>query len=112
MTRHRQERNNAAEGLNAAGQLHARAEHLVSLQRRQLLSGADLQERQRKYLSERDLKDAADDITESLRRSRQMMAQQLQQATSTLDVLGAPQTGAANQSHPVAMACSWDMACR
>lgn len=62
---------------------------LTQLQRQELLDGADLEAMKRQFQTQGDMVAGASDITESLRRSRAMMAQQLQANTGTLEVLGA-----------------------
>jgi hypothetical protein len=63
-------------------------------QRQRLLGDAAGQAQQRQILSEQQLAREAEDVTESLRRSRQLMAQNVEQTAGTLDILGGWLAGA------------------
>jgi hypothetical protein len=66
-----------------------RQQHLpwAALQRRDLLGSADYGLRQQRIQNEQDALFASEDVTATLRRTRQMMAQNIEQAAGNLSVL-------------------------
>eukprot|EP00798_Chlamydomonas_sp_ICE-L_P021440 gene21440-28406_t len=63
------------------------SERLYQKQRQELLSGVTMEALHRQYRKESDLVAGTQDITDSLRRTRQVLAQQLENTAGNLDVL-------------------------
>ncbi len=61
---------------------------LQAWQRQRLLGDAAGQQQAKQILSEQQLAAEAEDVTESLRRTRQLMTENLEQTAGTLDLLG------------------------
>lgn len=63
------------------------------LQRRELIGAVDFSQRQQKYAREQDVLEGSQDVTASLRRTRQLMMQNLEQTHGNVSVLGAWRRG-------------------
>lgn len=63
------------------------------LQRRELIGAVDFSQRQQKYAREQDVLEGSQDVTASLRRTRQLMMQNLEQTHGNISVLGAWRRG-------------------
>jgi hypothetical protein len=59
------------------------------LQRRELIGAVDYSQRQQKFAREQDVLAGQQDVTASLRRTRQLMMQNLEQTHGNVSVLGA-----------------------
>jgi hypothetical protein len=57
-------------------------------QRQELIGSPDFSQRQRKIASEQDALLGAQDVTASLRRTKQLMAQNLEQTHGNISVIG------------------------
>lgn len=57
------------------------------LQRRELIGSVDFSQKQQKYAREQDVLDGSQDVTASLRRTRQLMMQNLEQTHGNVSVL-------------------------
>jgi hypothetical protein len=58
------------------------------MQRQELIGSPDFSQRQRKIASEQDALLGAQDVTASLRRTKQLMAQNLEQTHGNISVIG------------------------
>lgn len=58
------------------------------LQRRELIGSVDFSQRQQKFAREQDVLTASEDITATLRRTKQLMDQNLEQTHGNISVLG------------------------
>jgi hypothetical protein len=58
------------------------------LQRRELIGSVDFSQKQQKYAREQDVLEGSQDVTASLRRTRQLMMQNLEQTQGNISVLG------------------------
>lgn len=60
---------------------------LCAVQRRELIGAVDFAQRQQKFAREQDVVDKSQDVTASLRRTRQLMLQNLEQTHGNISVL-------------------------
>jgi hypothetical protein len=58
------------------------------LQRQELIGSVDFSQKQHKFQTEQDMLYGAEDVTTILRRTRQMMMQNLEQTQGNISVLG------------------------
>lgn len=58
------------------------------VQRRELIGAVDFSQRQQKFAREQDVLEGSQDVTASLRRTRQLMMQNLEQTHGNISVLG------------------------
>lgn len=58
------------------------------MQRRELIGSVDFSQRQQKFAREQDVLTASEDITATLRRTKQLMDQNLEQTHGNISVLG------------------------
>lgn len=64
------------------------------LQRRELIGAVDFSQQQQRFAREQDVLEGKQDVTASLRRTRQLMMQNLEQTHGNISVLGACAAGA------------------
>lgn len=62
--------------------------HPCTAQRRELIGAVDFSQRQQKFAKEQDVLEGSQDVTASLRRTRQLMMQNLEQTHGNISVLG------------------------
>jgi hypothetical protein len=75
------------------------------VQRQELIGSPDFSQRQRKIASEQDALLGAQDVTASLRRTKQLMAQNLEQTHGNISVIGAIATASAATGTGVSCCC-------